>query len=87
MQKTEIERFIKKHTMEFELELLQMQKRVTQQPNGGYAPTAALNLQHLPYFDQHKIVQEKWENLVDYVINVSIILTKTIFALNITYHV
>ena len=72
MKKAEIDEFIRKHTQVFEKELRHKRKNVKSFPNEGYAKTAAINLQRRCDFDQHKVIQRKWQALADYIVEVSV---------------
>lgn len=72
MKKVEIDEFIRKHTQQFEHELRLKRRNVKSFPNEGYARTAAINLQRRCDFDQHKIIQQKWQALADYIVEVKI---------------
>ena len=68
MRNDEIENFIKSHTQDFEMELRQKTRQVTNQPNPGYAITAAINLQQRCDFNQHVVIQQKWKAFADYIV-------------------
>ena len=70
MRKGEIENFIREHTYVFERELHAKRKKTTSFPNEGYARTAEINLQRRCDFNQHEVIQTKWQNLVDYIVKV-----------------
>ena len=71
MKKVEIEQFIKDHTMEFEREIWRRQNRKVSYPRAGYLRTAECNMQRRCDFNQDKVVQTKWLDIVDYIIQVS----------------
>ena len=71
MKKAEIECFIRDHTREFEHQMTLKRKRITSFPNEGYAKTAEINLQRRCDFNQHEVIQQKWMNLVNYIITVN----------------
>ena len=72
MKKVEIDEFIRKHTMHFEQELRKKRRNVKSFPNEGYAKTAAINLQRRCDFNQHNVIQQKWQALADYIVEVYI---------------
>ena len=63
--------FIKAHTMDFEKELWQREKRTNWFPRPGFERTAACNVQKSRNFDQDAVIQQQWQNLVDYIVQVS----------------
>ena len=69
MKKAEIDRFVKNHTQTFQLEILQKSKKRVSYPNTAYKRTAQINLQRRCDFNQHKVIQEKWQNLADYLVH------------------
>ena len=71
MKKLEIDQFIKAHTLEFEREICQRQKRRVGFPRQGYLRTAECNMQRRMDFDQDRVVQRKWLNITDYIVHVS----------------
>ena len=70
MKHSEIWRFVKNHTLEFEHEIRKKAKKTIDNPNRAYRKTAAINLQKLPGFDQHKVIQHCTEQLGNYIIQV-----------------
>lgn len=73
MKKPEIEHFIRRCTPDFERELRQKRKNVKSFPYENYAKTAAINLQRRCDFDQHNVIQQKWQALADYIVKVILI--------------
>ena len=71
MRKDEIENFIKRHTREFEKELAERKKNRISHPRTTFARTAACNVQRRRDFDQDKVIQQCWINMVDYIIEVN----------------
>ena len=74
MRKTEIDQFVRTHTVEFETELVQKAKRTVASPSPSFAKTAAINLMRRrrgPVFDQDQIIQQQVEKLALYIISVS----------------
>ena len=63
--------FIKAHTMDFEKELWLREKRTNWFPRPGFERTAACNVQKKRDFDQDAVIQQQWQNLVDYIVQVS----------------
>ena len=71
MKIAEIEAFVKEHTYQFERELSQKRKSRINFPCHAYADTAAINLQILKLdFDQHAVIQDRWTDLAEYIIEV-----------------
>ena len=66
MKKSEIEEFVKKHTIEFEKELWEKEKRVIGCPKFSFERTAAINLQRKRSFDQNAVIQQKIEELAEF---------------------
>ena len=73
MKRDEILNFIKSHTLDFEKELRQREKRVNWFPRPGFERTAACNVQKQRNFDQDKIIQQQWQNLTDYIVKVFVV--------------
>ena len=74
MKKDEILNFIKSHTLEFEKELREREKRVNWFPRPGFERTAACNVQKKRDFDQDLVIQDKWQNLTDYIVQVTAVI-------------
>ena len=76
MRKTEIDAFIKKHTFEFEsmVRKRDKQKVSEKQSRPSFNRTAACNIQRRRDFDQDAVIQQQWLNLVDYIVEVIIML-------------
>ena len=71
MKIAEIEAFIQEHTPEFERELWRKRRKLINFPCNAYADTAAINLQVLKLdFNQHLVIQDKWTDLADYIVQV-----------------
>ena len=70
MRKDEIMLFVKNHTMEFEREIWAREKRKVSFPRPGFERTAACNIQRRMDFDQDAVIQQQWQNLVDYIVQV-----------------
>ena len=70
MKKDEIWSFIKSHTRAFENELRDREKRINWFPRLGFEKTAACNVQKRRDFDQDKVIQQQWQNLVNYIVKV-----------------
>ena len=70
MKKDEILNFIKSHTRTFEKELRDREKHINWFPRSGFEKTAACNVQKRRDFDQDKVIQQQWQNLVDYIVKV-----------------
>ena len=71
MKIAEIEAFVKEHTYQFERELWLKRKNSINFPCQAYADTAAINLQILKLdFDQHAVIQDRWTDLADYIVEV-----------------
>ena len=66
--------FIKEHTLTFDRELLDRQKRKVGFPRPAFALTAACNLQRKMDFDQDVVIQTQWQNLVNYIVEVNVTL-------------
>lgn len=74
MKKDEILTFIKSHTLEFEKELRDREKRVNWFPRPGFQRTAACNVQKKRDFDQDQVIQQQWQNLTDYIVEVKFVI-------------
>ena len=70
MKPSEIWQFVKIHTSEFEQDLRRWAKKTVKTPNSAYRKTAAINIQEMPGFDQHKVIQKQAEKLGNYIIQV-----------------
>ena len=70
MRKDEILQFIKEHTLKFEKELRAREKRKVSFPRPGFERTAACNIQRRMDFDQDAVIQQQWQNMVDYIVQV-----------------
>ena len=70
MKQEELIRFVKSHTLDFERELYDLSKQTVSFPRTSFARTAACNVQRKRDFDQDAVIQQQWQNLVDYIVQV-----------------
>lgn len=70
MKPAECEQFVRSHTVQFEAELQKKLKKTVPFPSLSFEKTAAINLQNRRHFDQDVVIQQKAEDLGNYIIQV-----------------
>ena len=70
MKPAECEQFVRSHTVQFEMELQKKLKKTVSFPSRSFEKTAAINLQGRNNFDQDAVIQQKAEDLGNYIIEV-----------------
>ena len=72
MNPSEIWRFVKSHTLQFEKEIFDKALKTVKNPSKTFTKTAAINIQDCPGFNQDKVIQQQAVNLGNYIIQVTI---------------